>query len=133
MDRVLDRLWIGSSEDFGAPLLQLGFLGVLDLRDSVRNRVQADATTLRLANRDGDPWDEKQIKGAFAFLHDKIANGKVLIACAAGMSRSASMTIGFLVHSGWGVAEAYERVKAARPRVLPVPAMLNAVLKVAQP
>ncbi len=127
MDRVLDRLWIGSSEDFKAPFAALGFAGVLDLRDSGKE-VAAGVQTYVVSNRDGDPWNKEQVRAALAFVLDCIQRGPVLIACAAGMSRSACMTIGYLVWTGWDVVEAYDHVKRARSKILPVPKMLDSVL-----
>lgn len=129
MDRVLDRLWIGSTRDITPTLGALGFSGVLDLRDNMIV-AQFDCMMFRLPNRDGDPWNEEQVVSALDFIERRIKLGKVLVACAAGMSRSASMVIGYLVRSGWDVGEAFERVKQARPKILPVPKMLQSVLEV---
>lgn len=128
MERVLDRLWIGSAEDLRAPLGALGFAGVLDLRDGVSQPVDPRVSIHRVTNRDGDPWTSQQVIGAIDFIAERVRTGKVLVACAAGMSRSASMVIGYLVRSGWDVAEAFECVREARHRILPVPSMLESVL-----
>lgn len=130
MERVLDRLWIGSTEDFRAPLSTLGFSGVLDLRDGQPHVADKDVTVFQVDNRDGDPWDCVQVTDALDFIAQYIQRGKVLIACAAGMSRSASMVIGYLVRTGWGEAEAFELVWRARPKIAPVPKMLESVLAV---
>ena len=130
MERVLDRLWIGSTEDFRAPLGVLGFVGVLDLRDGMAEGVWPGVFTHRVDQRDGDPWCPKQVIDALDFVVTHIQRGKVLIACAAGMSRSACMTIGYLMRMGFSVAEAFELVRAARPIIQPVPKMLESVLAV---
>ncbi len=128
MDRILDRLWIGAAEDFRAPLGALGFSGVVDLRDNCLTP-SVGAPLHLVKNRDGDPWTVKQVVDALDFVSERLHHGKVLIACAAGMSRSACMVIGYLVQTGWDVAEAFERVREARPRIVPVPKMLDSVLK----
>ncbi len=132
MDRVLDRLFLGDTADLSgtAPLAALGFSGVLDLRDCGPTP-ELGVRTQRLANRDGDPWSERQVEDALAFVAERLRYGRVLVACAAGMSRSVSIVIGHLVRSGWGPAEAFRHVKAARPQASPVPSMLLSVLKVA--
>jgi dual specificity protein phosphatase-like protein len=127
MERVLDRLWIGSSEDFRAPLGVLGFSAVVDLRDGEVSAVPG-VEIHRVNQRDGDPWSPDQVHRTLAFIAERVRTGKVLVACAAGMSRSASMAIGYLVYTGWSPAEAHERVRAARPRIQPVPKMLISVL-----
>lgn len=129
MDRVLDRLWIGSSPDFGAPLRALGFAGVLDLRDGRAPIADPSITVFRLRNRDGDPWTPEQIHNALDFVAARVRIGNVLIACAAGMSRSACMTIGYLVRVGFSEADAFELVRNARAKILPVPNMLACVLE----
>lgn len=129
MERVLDRLWIGSTEDFRAPLASLGFVAVLDLRDGKHPPCEG-IETHRLDNRDGDPWQPDQIENALNFVAAHLRGGKVLIACAAGMSRSASMTIAFLVRTGWDTPSAFELVRAARPRIAPATKMLFSVLNV---
>lgn len=128
MDRVLDRLWIGSTEDFRAPLSALGFSGVLDLRDGWQAAVRG-IKVFHVDNRDGDPWNPEQVNNALDFVAERVRYGSVLVACAAGMSRSACMVIGYLVRTGWNVTEAYERVYDARRRIVPVPAMLDSVLR----
>lgn len=127
MDRVLARLWIGETKDFQAPLRALGFAGVLDLRDGDFVGGEGLATH-RIGNRDGDPWTREQVLAGLDFIGARILVGNVLVACAAGMSRSASMVIGYLVRCGWDVVDAHEMVWRARPRIAPVPKMLDSVL-----
>lgn len=136
MDRVLDRLWIGNSTDLepGFHLRSLGFCAVLDLRD-VSTAGASDVciprvVVHRVSNRDGDAWSAEDVKKAFLFIDEHLRLGKVLVACAAGMSRSPSMVIGYLVRSGWSAAEAYRHVRGARPTIAPVAAMLDSVLRV---
>ena len=94
MDRVLDRLWIGEEKDLSSPLGVLGFVAVLDLRDG-RQAVEHDGVVFHhVQNRDGDPWTRKQVEAALEFVTEYVKKGKVLVACAAGMSRSASVVIG---------------------------------------
>lgn len=133
MERVLDRLWIGAADDFKAPLSALGFAGALDLRDGQAHVTDESVKVFKLRNRDGDPWSADQVLNALDFVSERLRYGKVLVACAAGMSRSACMVIGYLVRTGWDVSSAHEVVRAARPRILPVPKMLASVLQAVQP
>lgn len=129
MDRVLDRLWIGSAPDFQAPLRALGFSAALDLRDGAHGDVRHVVDRVhRVENRDGDPWTKKQVLEALDFVAVEIRRGRVLVACAAGMSRSVCMTIGYLVRAGMDEVSAYELVKRARGVAAPVPKMLDSVL-----
>lgn len=130
MNRVLDRLFIGDSSDLEdrAPLRSCGFSAVVDLRDDVQPR-DYGVDAFRLTNRDGDPWSRDAIETALEFIHEHIRKGRVLVACAAGISRSASMVIGYLVFVGHDVPTAYGIVRDARPKIAPIHGMLDAVLK----
>ena len=129
MDRVLDRLWIGSSKDLlsTTPLRSLGFVAVLDLRDAGQAR-PLDVTTFALANRDGDPWAAADVNAALAFVYEHVRFGRVLVACGAGMSRSTSMVIGFLVRCGWDAPSAYEHLRRAHMEAAPSAKMVDVVL-----
>lgn len=128
MERVLDRLWIGSSRDLVPGLRALGFTAVLDLRDGV-HPFHYDGEVKAIDQRDGDPWKREQIYAALEFIASQIHRGKVLVVCAAGMSRSASMVIGYLVRYGMSAPEAFHCVREARGVIAPVPKMLDAVLR----
>ena len=48
------------------------------------------------------------------------SDGKVLVHCRAGMSRSATMCIAYLIkHNHWSMDKAYEFVKSRRPQIAP--------------
>ena len=131
MDRVLDRLWISSARSIGAPLHTLGFVAILDLRDQDDHRggvPKNDVVVLRLGNRDGDPWSQEKIEEAYTFIRTQIRRGRVLVSCGAGMSRSASMVIGYLVSCGMDAPSAHGLVRRARPKIAPLPNMLTAAL-----
>lgn len=133
MDRVLDRLFIGSSTDLDGrvPFCALGFSAVVDLRDG---HPDADVfipgvAVHRVRNRDGDPWTAEQVEDVITFVHEQLRHGKVLIACAAGMSRSACVVIGYLVRTGWDALSACEHVRRVRPQIAPAVRMLDSVLE----
>ena len=128
MDRVLDRLWVGSTEDAQAPLATLGFTGLLDLRDHSAMVTHSGIDVHHIEQRDGDPWTVEDVRRALAFVAEKIRKGSVLIVCAAGMSRSVSMVVGYLVMVGWSETDAFEQVRRAHPDAAPVPKMLDSVL-----
>ena len=136
MDRVLDRLWLGAASDLGStPLKSLGFSGVVDLRDRVSGAASRGPNedlgveVHRLNNRDGDPWPVAEVQMTLEFIHSRIASGRILIACGAGMSRSACIAIGYLTRCGWDETSAHAAVKKARPQITPSAAMLSSVLE----
>lgn len=128
MDRVLDRIWIGSTRDADAPFAALGFSAVIDLRDGRRGIADAGVRVFKVVNRDGDPWTADQVRDALDFAERQVKCGRVLIMCDAAMSRSVAMTIGYLVRTGWDVASAHEAVRRARPKAAPRQRMLASVL-----
>jgi predicted protein tyrosine phosphatase len=133
MDRVLDRLWIGSTRDADAAFSALGFSAVIDLRDGRRPISDDHVRVFKLVNRDGDPWTTKQITDALDFAERHIKRGRMLIMCDAAMSRSVAMTIGYLVRTGWDEVSAHEVVKRARPKAAPRRQMLASVLAAVRP
>lgn len=133
MDRVLDRIWIGSSRDADAPLAALGFSAVIDLRDGRRAVADDRVLVYKIANRDGDPWEAEQVRNALDFAERQVKRGRVLIMCDAAMSRSVAMTIGYLVRTGWDEASAHETVRRARPKAAPRQRMLASVLAAVRP
>lgn len=63
-----------------------------------------------------------QLDRAFAFIDEgRSAKGKVLVHCEVGMSRSASVVIGYLIHSNTcsSLIQAYDVVKTARMIISP--------------
>lgn len=133
MDRVLDRIWIGSTRDADAPLQALGFAGVIDLRDGRRSISDDGVRVFKIVNRDGDPWTAQQVCDALDFAERFVKQGRVLIMCDAAMSRSVAMTIGYLVRTGWDEASAHEAVRRARPKAAPRRPMLTSVLAAVRP
>lgn len=135
MDRVLDRLWIASAPSIGAPLYQLGFVALVDLRDRDDHRggdqKEGHIEIHKLGNRDGDPWVSAALEEVYGFIHKHIRKGRVLVACGAGMSRSAAMVIGYLVRVGFDPVSAFALVRRVRPKIAPLPNMLQAALDVA--
>ncbi|XP_030065576.1 dual specificity protein phosphatase 19 [Microcaecilia unicolor] len=60
----------------------------------------------------------------------KVQDGVVLVHCNAGVSRAASVVIGFLMHTeGLSFAEAFSLVKNARPAVCPNPGFMEQLRK----
>lgn len=86
----------------------------------------------RIHFEDVEEFDEiDQIRDVFVWLDMVTSNtkSKVLIQCMGGMSRSASVTIGYLVWSKkLKLDEAYAFVKARRPQIRP--RQLNVMRKI---
>nr|XP_033800698.1 dual specificity protein phosphatase 19 [Geotrypetes seraphini]XP_033800700.1 dual specificity protein phosphatase 19 [Geotrypetes seraphini]XP_033800701.1 dual specificity protein phosphatase 19 [Geotrypetes seraphini]XP_033800702.1 dual specificity protein phosphatase 19 [Geotrypetes seraphini]XP_033800703.1 dual specificity protein phosphatase 19 [Geotrypetes seraphini]XP_033800704.1 dual specificity protein phosphatase 19 [Geotrypetes seraphini]XP_033800705.1 dual specificity protein p len=70
----------------------------------------------------------------FAFIEQaKVQDGVVLVHCNAGVSRAASVVIGFLMHTEeFSFAEAFSLVKNARPAICPNPGFMEQLCKYQQ-
>lgn len=68
-----------------------------------------------------------QIDSAVEFIDKHISSGNVLIHCAAGMSRSVSVCIAYLVSHGMDVLDAIALVKDKRRCAAPNPAFINTI------
>eukprot|EP00802_Teleaulax_amphioxeia_P025657 Tamp_26548.p1 GENE.Tamp_26548~~Tamp_26548.p1 ORF type:complete len:181 (+),score=28.43 Tamp_26548:256-798(+) len=65
-------------------------------------------------------FDTVAFEGANAFIAQHLSQGtSVLVHCAGGISRSAAVTIAFLVSTGYSLRNAFRQVEAARPRIAP--------------
>jgi len=72
-------------------------------------------------------WDDfrkdikKHFKDAFSFIDRALKdNGTVFIHCQAGISRSSTFVIGYLMHVGFGnLCKSYDYVKSLRPQICP--------------
>ena len=135
MNRILDRLWIGDTDDFrsSSGLKEAGFVGVVDLRDHIPDgtTISPCINTYNVKNADGAAWLNEQVNEVLTFIHRNIFSGRILVACAAGRSRSASICIAYLVRCGWDKASAYEQVRKARYEISPHPEMLHSALNCA--
>jgi len=73
---------------------------------------------------DVDDWHEEDLSkyfiDCFEFIDQGMQNGGVLVHCRAGISRSPTIVIGYLMwKEGMSLAEAYGLVKEKRPIILP--------------
>lgn len=96
MNAVNYWLYIGKySETLQLELLQTHQIGaMLQLADMVR---QPGIETLYLAVEDGEPLDKRLVRQGVQFVLSQKGEGKkVLVACGAGMSRSAAFVLACL-------------------------------------
>ena len=139
------ELWLGNRRVGESPEL-LQCLGVSSIVNCAAVQVTPSTDpsidTLCLALHDGPQVDAssgnvsfsdgvgaKQFEAAAAFIASALADGRtVLVHCADGVSRSAAITIAFLLIRGDTLRSAFRRVLAARPVVAPNGGLVNALI-----
>ena len=94
---------------------------------ALHDGLQVDASSGNVSVSDG--VGAKQFEAAAAFIASALADGRtVLVHCADGVSRSAAITIAFLLIRGDTLRSAFRRVLAARPVVAPNGGLVNALI-----
>ena len=135
MIRILDRLWLGNKDDIelgGDTLAILGFVAVLDLREQAhadKVKIVGGVEVAEFRFSDGTAPDSESAEAALAFVAKEIRSGRVLVACQAGMSRSVSAVVAYLVSVGHSPADAFALLKSVHPRASPFPATLGGWLR----
>ncbi len=77
--------------------------------------------------------DPAQVKAAVDWLAQQPPNARIMVCCRAGMGRSVSMVIAYLVCvKGMSYAEAETLLKARRPGATPLPRLSHTVEQVKQ-
>jgi len=117
-------LWLGDLEHaLSLSILQgLGITHVLTVGWLPVPEVDNVRVRMRLQVRDDeDEWLGGVFQRAFDFIDDaRSAKGRVLVHCREGRSRSAAITIGWLIACRrWSLAQAFERVRNVRPEATP--------------
>jgi protein-tyrosine phosphatase len=89
-----------------------------------------DKPGYRIPLKDREAIDDGVIDGAFAFLDEQIASGRlVLVYCAGGRSRSVSLLVGYLsLRSGRDSESVLGQIKMLRPGVSPAALTLASIV-----
>jgi dual specificity MAP kinase phosphatase len=123
--RVLPYLYLGNQHDAADlnTLRSLGVTRVLNVTSNLPRYHEACGITYRqLPASDSGHQNLKQyFEEAFDFIDEALNSGaSVLVHCQAGVSRSATITIAYIMkHKLLTMAEAYKLVKNARPIISP--------------
>lgn len=91
--------------------------------------VDFDGPHFHLPIYDGEPWPVEEQRRMVRFIRDHIA-GNVLVHCDAGISRSSSAVILWLMAAGFSQADAVQFVADRHPDAHPSPRILESLVVV---
>ncbi|RNA19378.1 dual specificity phosphatase 19-like [Brachionus plicatilis] len=126
MNKIIPGLYLG--DDFVARkreiLSEYKITHVLNLTINIPNKFEPEISYLKINILDSERQDiQKYFDDTFEFIDNALKNKKnsVLVHCNAGISRSASFVIAYLIKKGVfkSYQEAFEHVKKCRPIIAP--------------
>ncbi|MCP5101567.1 MAG: dual specificity protein phosphatase family protein [Chloroflexi bacterium] len=128
MDKIRSWLFIGKYRDTLNKnlLVQFNITAMLQLAELIEH---PGITSLYLPVEDGEPLPSNMIKKGIRFINQQKDQGNpILVACGAGISRSAAFSI-IALHEveGIGLHQAFHITKKARDMVLPHPVVWNSL------
>ena len=123
--RVTDSLYVGPQHRINGrrALLQAGITHIVNMRsefdDAAHGLTPDDGYSdsyCYLPTVDDEPISEAHIARGIEFIHGAIeGGGKVYIHCSAGVGRAPSMAAAYLISTGYGMNDALELIRKARP------------------
>jgi len=137
MVRVLDKLWQGDKDAVISlagekALVEKGITHVLNMATEVDYRypIPQHIDVLKIPTIDGVVMADEDIEKAIEYITKAITreNGKVLVHCAGGQSRSAGAVIAYLISVGFDYADAESLVKTSNPSANPASQIRDSIL-----
>ena len=123
-DQIAPQLWLGGAPHYPRDyqfLLDNGITAVLNIRAEREDDVVMSGTHginyLQLKVLDVTVPSEEMIEAGVGFLHEQVEDGRVvLVHCAKGRGRSATILAGYLMkYEGMSFDKANETMKKVRP------------------
>lgn len=113
------ELYLGNIPNVLELEIEPGFWAVLNCTDDPeldRFNSLAHFDVIRLNHLDGEMYPPDKITQGIQFIDRNLQAGvDTLVCCHAGVSRSAGMTVAYLMYKGWSYNEAVYTVRKARP------------------
>jgi len=130
MDFIIDRLAIGDLSDAKnkTMLLECGVTAILNVAKEAQYEPDANYFDYyKVSIDDGQAMDFSHLTEAVDFIHSRIRNGKVMVHCLMGVSRSSTIVLCYLHECGFSLREAMNLIKKKRPEAQPHIALYNSV------
>lgn len=130
-NQITDLLYIGSAQltNMSEKLIELGITSVLKLYESPPDW-PVGFTVYNMPHPDGEPISDARMARHIKFIADEIEAGhKVLVVCSAGISRSSTAVLAYLVSTGMSLPDAYRLLKSRHPIANPNPALWDSLIK----
>lgn len=134
LSRLSEYLYLGDQNDATTPgrLESVGIGAVCnltELTDGLAPHWRDQDRYIRLNQADGYPISHAVITEFLAWMiSQRTSSRRVLIHCAAGVSRTSAFAILWLMFCGFSWDEAEAMVKAARPIISPNPVLKESIL-----
>ena len=130
MTLILENLFVGSLQD--AERLSRGnpnrISTVITLCEQPVRHKAANVHYAHLPVEDGEPVPVRQFYAVMDAITNNIRTGNVLVHCAAGFSRSPTLTVAYLHRTGYkNFDTAMEEIKMLRPSVDPSKILMSSV------
>jgi protein-tyrosine phosphatase len=125
VDHVLDGGYIGSyrATMFADQLRHAGITNVLKLYEDIPY-FPADFCTLENALEDGEFIPTSTLKRGVQFILDHVDVGEpVLVVCGAGISRSSTFVLAYLLERSYNLHNAFHLLRENHPAAMPHPQM----------
>lgn len=129
-DHVIDGIYIaGWRAVKAAPALRAaGIRHVLKLYEDIPY-LPADFNTFENALDDGEFITQPLLQRGVGFIKEQVQAGNaVLVMCGAGMSRSATFVLAYLLETGHDLHAAYRLLRRAHPETEPHPRMWQSLI-----
>jgi atypical dual specificity phosphatase len=130
LDFILDRLAIGDLSDAKDEMIlkSSGITAILNVAKEASFEPNLNSFDYYKVNiDDGQAMDFSHLTDAVDFIHSRIRNGRVLVHCLMGISRSSTIVLCYLHECGFSLREALNLIKRKRPDAQPHIALYNSV------
>ncbi len=130
-NQITDSLYIGSAQltTMSEKLKELSITSVLKLYESPPDW-PAGFKVYNMPHPDGQPLSAERMARHIRFIANEIEAGrKVLVVCGAGISRSSTAVLAYLVSTGMSLPDAYRLLKSRHPIANPNPVLWESLIK----
>ena len=130
-NQITDFLYIGGAQltNVSEKLKEMGITSVLKLYESPPDWPPG-FVVYNMPHPDGETISDERIARHIKFITEEIKAGhKVLVVCGAGISRSSTAVLAYLVSTGMSLPDAYHLLKSRHPIASPNPALWESLIR----